>query len=88
MKLCAECALQQVIQIIANTYETRKAKGLTPITIGRLKNRFNNTEGKTHLIVLTTIFTKYPDNYYIIIDKGGYIAVFSPGDILASRIRI
>lgn len=88
MKLCAECAFQQLIQIIANNFEARKSQALTPITIGRLKNKFNDNDGKTHLEILTRMFAPYTDDSYIIVDRGGYIAVVPPGGILASRIRI
>lgn len=88
MKLRSEFALQQIIQIIAQTYRARIDKDLQPITIGRLKNRFIGPEGEYHLTTLNKMFREYPDDYHIIVDKGGYIAVYPPNGILASRIKI
>lgn len=70
IKLYAECAFQQLIQIIVKNFEARKSQSLKPIAIGRLKNIFNDNDGKTHLKILTRMFTPYTDYSYIIVDSG------------------
>jgi len=88
IKLCAELALQQTIQIIAYSYKSRIKQGLPPLTIGRLKNRLNTSETQTHLECLYNLFSQHSDDSFIIIDKSGYIAILKHNRIIATRLHL
>lgn len=79
---------QQVIQIIANSYESRLSQGLQPLTLGRLKNRFTGAQARAHLKFISELFEGYTDESFIVIDKGGHIAAIPKGKMMASRVTI
>jgi hypothetical protein len=86
--LCAELARQQVIQIIANSCNSRMAQGFPPLTLGRLKNRFTGAQARAHLKFISELFEGHTDESFIFIDEEGYIAVTTQSEILPSRVTI